>query len=178
VDETGMWMRIAHAAGVTPLTLMAGLGATIALGRQHDDVWELLGIEYPEGAWSLGDPYPDALPCLARLRDAGLRVYACGNMPAFVEDEFRPYVDGTGSAEAWDLWKPDPAFFERLIELTGAPRERIAYVGDRVDNDVAPALAAGMVGVHIRRGPWGYLQQPPAGAIRVGTLDELPGAFA
>ena len=37
----------------------------------------------------------------------------------------------------------------------------IAYVGDRADNDVGPAIAAGMVGVHIRRGPWGHLQEPP-----------------
>jgi FMN phosphatase YigB (HAD superfamily) len=54
----------------------------------------------------------------------------------------------------------------------------IAYVGDRADNDVGPAIAAGMVGVHIRRGPWGHLQEPPAGAIRITSLDELPGALA
>jgi FMN phosphatase YigB (HAD superfamily) len=59
-------------------------------------------------------------------------------------------------------------------ELIGLPVERIAYVGDRVDNDVLPALAAGMVAVHIRRGPWGYLQQPPPNAIRITSLDELP----
>jgi FMN phosphatase YigB (HAD superfamily) len=54
----------------------------------------------------------------------------------------------------------------------------IAYVGDRADNDVGPAIAAGMVGVHIRRGPWGHLQEPPDGAIRITSLDELPGALA
>jgi FMN phosphatase YigB (HAD superfamily) len=53
----------------------------------------------------------------------------------------------------------------------------IAYVGDRVDNDVAPAIAAGMVGVHIRRGPWGHLQQPPPDAIRIRSLGELPEAL-
>ncbi len=47
-----------------------------------------------------------------------------------------------------------------------------------MDNDVGPALAAGLVGVHVRRGPWGHLQEPPAAAIRIGSLDELPGAFA
>jgi FMN phosphatase YigB (HAD superfamily) len=54
------------------------------------------------------------------------------------------------------------------------PAERIAYVGDRVDNDVGPAVAYGMVGVHIRRGPWGYLQTPPDEAVRITSLDELP----
>jgi hypothetical protein len=28
--------------------------------------------------------------------------------------------------------------------------------------------------VHIRRGPWGYLHEPPAGALRIDSLDELP----
>ena len=51
-------------------------------------------------------------------------------------------------------------------------------MGDRVDNDVGPAIAAGMVAVHIRRGPWGYLQEPPDAAIRITSLDELPGALA
>jgi FMN phosphatase YigB (HAD superfamily) len=49
--------------------------------------------------------------------------------------------------------------------------------GHRDDNDVAPAIAAGMTGVHIRRGPWGYLQESPAEAIRIASLDELPGVL-
>ena len=82
-----------------------------------------------------------------------------------------------GSSERWRIWKPDPAFFARVVEAVGIPPEKIAYVGDRVDNDVGPALAAGMVGVHIRRGPWGYLQQPPPEAISIDSLDELPAAL-
>jgi hypothetical protein len=34
-----------------------------------------------------------------------------------------------------------------------------------------------MVAVHIRRGPWGHLHEPPSGAIRIRTLDELPEAL-
>ena len=63
-----------------------------------------------------------------------------------------------GISEAWGLAKPDPRFFARVAaELDLAPAE-IAYVGDRVDNDVMPAVAAGMLAVHIRRGPWGIVQ--------------------
>ena len=177
VDETGMWTRVAEAGGVTPFTLMAGLGATIALGRPHDDVWGMLDIDHPPGAWSMDDWYPDARPCLERLRRAGFRVCACGNTPAFVEQELAPLVDAAASSEGLGVWKPAPEFFERVVELAGVPAERIAYVGDRVDNDVEPALEAGMVGVHIRRGPWGHLQRPPEGAIRIRSLDELPEAL-
>jgi HAD superfamily hydrolase (TIGR01509 family) len=178
VDETGMWTRVAEAGGVTPFTLMAGLGATIALGQPHDDVWELLGIDHPAGTWVMDDWYPDALPCIARLRDAGYGVFASGNVPAFTEADLRPHFDGVASAERWGVWKPAPEFFERVVDLAGVPAARIAYVGDRVDNDVGPAIAAGMAGVHIRRGPWGYLQEPPPEAIRIRSLDELPGLLA
>ena len=51
-------------------------------------------------------------------------------------------------------------------------------MGDRVDNDVLPALEAGMAAVHIRRGPWGHLHEPPAAAIRIRSLDELPAVLA
>ncbi len=177
VDETGMWTRVAEAGGVTPFTLMAGVGATIALGRDHDDVWELLGIERPAGTWTMDDWYPDALPCLERLRAEGYRICASGNTPSFVEDDLRAHFDAVASSETWGVHKPDPEFFARVAELAGAEPGKIAYVGDRVDNDVAPALAAGMVGVHIRRGPWGHLQEPPPAAIRITSLDELPGAL-
>jgi FMN phosphatase YigB (HAD superfamily) len=177
VDETGMWTRVAEAGGVTPFTLMAGLGATIALGRPHGDVWGMLGIEHPAGTWLMDDWYPDARPCLDRLRAAGYRVCACGNTPAFVEQELAPLVDAVASSESLGVWKPAPEFFDRVVELAGVPAEKIAYVGDRVDNDVAPAIAAGMAGVHIRRGPWGHLQEPPADAIRIRSLDELPAAL-
>lgn len=177
VDETNMWTRVAAAGGVTPFTLMAGLGATIALGRPHDDVWELLGIEHPAGTWTLDDWYPDALPCLERLRAAGYRICASGNTPSSVEHGLRAHFDAVASSESWGVHKPDPAFFVRVTELAGVEPGKIAYVGDRADNDVGPAIAAGMTGVHIRRGPWGHLQEPPEGAIRIASLDELPAAL-
>jgi HAD superfamily hydrolase (TIGR01509 family) len=177
VDETAMWTRAAQAAGITPFTLMAGLGATIALERPHDEVWAMLGIDHPAGTWTMDDWYPDARPCLERLRTAGYRVGACGNTPAFVEQELAPLVDVAASSEGLGVWKPAPQFFERVVELAGVAAEKIAYVGDRVDNDVGPAIAAGLVGVHIRRGPWGHLQTPPAAAIRIESLDELPAVL-
>ena len=174
VDETNMWTRVAEAGGLTPFTLMAGLGATIALGRDHNDVWEMLGVEHPAGTWVMEDWYDDAVPCLERLRAEGYRVAAVGNTPSFVEQLLAERIEVLGSSESWGVAKPDTRFFELVAEKVGLPPDKIAYVGDRSDNDVGPALAAGMVAVHIRRGPWGYLQEPPEGAIRIRSLDELP----
>jgi len=74
--------------------------------------------------------------------------------------------------------KPDHGFFERIVELAECRADETAYVGDRMDNDVLPALAAGLVAAHVRRGPWGRLQHTPPGAIAVDSLAELPNALA
>ncbi len=74
--------------------------------------------------------------------------------------------------------KPERAFFERLVDLAGVGASEVAYVGDRADNDAGPALAAGLVAFHLRRGPWGRLQATPDGAIAIESLAELPGALA
>ena len=177
VDETGMWERAADAAGVPRFTLMGVLGGLAARGEPHSRVWSVLGVEHPASTFEADDFYPDALPCLEALRARGLLVGAVGNTPEEVEDLLRPHVDSIGSSARWGVEKPAAAFFQRVAEEAEAEASEIAYVGDRVDNDVVPALAAGMLAVHIRRGPWGHLHEPPPEALRVRTLDEVPEAL-
>ena len=174
VDETRTWEAVADECGVTRFTLMALIGATIASGEPHTRALDRLGISPSRDSFFLDQWYPDALPCLARLRDTGLTIGAIGNMAVEHEELIRPHVAFVSSSERIGAEKPSPEFFAHVAELAGAAPERIAYVGDRVDNDVAPALEAGMVAVHIRRGPWGYLQEPPAAAVKIQSLDELP----
>jgi HAD superfamily hydrolase (TIGR01549 family) len=174
VDETSLWQGAAEAAGVTPFTLMGVVGGLAARGEHHSRAWEILGVEAPASTWSERDFYSDALPCLARLQRLGFRVGAVGNTPAETEAMLRPHVEFVGSSGRWGIEKPSPAFFERIVAEVGLAPERIAYVGDRVDNDIDPAIAAGLVAVHIRRGPWGHLHSPPAQAIAIRSLDELP----
>ena len=158
------------------------------LGRVEEGAGLALddGLERSAGAWdsivySTDDLYPDALECLERLRAAGLVVGVAGNQTAALEAWARsselPVDVVTGSASL-GVRKPDREFFERLVDLVGAPASEVAYVGDRADNDAGPALAAGLVSVHLRRGPWGMLQPTPAGAVAIESLAELPGALA
>jgi len=104
-------------------------------------------------------------------------VGAVGNTPLETEELLREHVDVLGSSGRWGVEKPAPEFFDRVLETVELAPDEVAYVGDRVDNDVEPALAAGMVAVHVRRGPWGYLHEPPAAAIRIGSLAELREAL-
>ena len=122
------------------------------------------------------DLHGDALACLAALRARGLRLGAAGNMRAVHEAFLRPHVDFVGSSERWGVQKPDAGFFSRMVEEAGAPAEEILYVGDRVDNDVLPALAAGLHAVRIRRGAHARVESPD-GTVTIGSLDELPEAL-
>ena len=178
VDETPMWERAADAAGVPRFTLMGVLGGLAARGDPHSRAWEILEVERPSFAWEHTTLYADAVPCLLRLRGSGLLVGVVGNTPAEAEELFRGHVQLVGSSARWGVEKPAPAFFARIVDETGLSPGEISYVGDRVDNDVRPALAVGMVAVHIRRGPWGHLHDPPPAAITIRSLDELPDALA
>ena len=177
IDETGLWERAADAAGVPRFTLMGVLGGLAARGEHHSSVWEILGADPPASTWGPDDFYPDALPCLARLRSQGFLVGAVGNTPVETEELLRQHVDLVGSSGRWGVEKPAPEFFGRIVDVSGFSAEEIAYVGDRVDNDIRPAIEAGMLAVHVRRGPWGYLYDAPPRAIPIHSLAELPEAL-
>jgi HAD superfamily hydrolase (TIGR01549 family) len=197
VNETRQWGSWADWLGIPRLTFFAVLGGLIERGEHHRRVFELLrpGIDLArerairaEAGYSehfeRADFYPDAIPCLEALRRAGYRIGLAGNQPGGVEDVLRAMnlpVDLIASSASWGVEKPSPEFFARVAALAGVPPANIAYVGDRVDNDVVPAATAGMLAVFLRRGPWGFLQAEHPGAalasLRLDSLDALPHAF-
>jgi HAD superfamily hydrolase (TIGR01662 family) len=127
------------------------------------------------------DLYPDARSCLDKLRQLGFRVGVAGNQTARAERLLRGLklpVDFIGTSDGWGVEKPSPPFFERIIAECRCPPGEIAYVGDRLDNDIRPAVAAGMVAVLVQRGPWGYIHAADPDVaranLRVESLDELP----
>ena len=137
------------------------------------------GIERPTTWWNdlsydLDDLYPDALACLQAVGALGLRVGIVGNQTAAMERWARTAAlpaDVISSSASLGVRKPDPRFFQRIVELAGCDPAEVAYVGDRVDNDVLPAAAAGLVAIHVRRGPVG---QPGAHAPGSRTRPRRP----
>jgi FMN phosphatase YigB (HAD superfamily) len=197
VDETRQWGEWADWLGIPRLTFFGALGGLIARGEHHRRVFELLrpGIDLAreraaraEAGYSehfeRSDFYPDAIPCLAALRRAGYLIGLAGNQPEGVEDVLRAMdlpVDLIASSASWGVEKPAAEFFARVAALAGVPPAKIAYVGDRVDNDVAPSALAGMLAIFLRRGPWAILQAEHPDAtrahIRLDSLDALPQAL-
>ena len=191
IDESRVWSVWAQVLGIPRLTLMAALGAEVALGEDHVQAFDLVGVpdwrdhweevERVYGGFTADDCYPDALPAVQELCARGYRVAIVANQPARRTPELRAIgfdPDVMAMSDEMGVHKPDPAFFARILQVSGLPAEAIAYVGDRVDNDVVPAAQAGMVAVHVRRGPWGVLQSDWPGAeraaLRAGSLAELP----
>lgn len=186
VDESRAWAEQAAEAGVTPFALMGVLGALIARGDDHRRLWSVLGVDKPArpAPIEVADLYPDALPCLRAAAACGLVVGIAGNQPAGAEAQLRAAgfsPSFIASSTAWGVEKPSPAFFARVSNEAHLAPESILYVGDRLDNDVLPARAAGMRTAFIRRGPWGYLhaERPDAGLadLRLDALAELTEAL-
>ena len=188
VDETRAWQAWADALGVPRLTLLGVLGGLAVGGDDHRRVFELVapGADLEAAAarlevtgYEARDLYADALPCLVELRARGLAVGVCGNQPEATEAFLRELgvpLDLVGSSARWGVEKPEPAFYARIAAELALPPAAIAHVGDRVDNDIVPARAAGLVAVHLRRGPWGVLQARwPEAAQAHLSLDGLAG---
>jgi HAD superfamily hydrolase (TIGR01509 family) len=189
IDETRVWSIWADVLGIPRLTFMAAFGAVVARGGEHSGVFPLIGVSdwrtfLPEvqaryGGFRPDDLYPDAIPALAAFRVAGYRVAIIANQPAERTAELRALgveAEVMAMSDAMGVAKPDPAFYTRALELLGDPDPAdVAYVGDRPDNDVRPAAAAGMRSVWIRRGPWGVIEPapPPEAALAVASLTEL-----
>lgn len=197
VDETRAWSAWADYLGVPRLTFLAALGAVVARGGDHDEVFSLFRPDvdvraaladpaavYLRDAVRAADLYPDATPCLTALTTAGYRLGVVGNQPSRAEAIFREGsvpIELVASSATWGVAKPDPAFFARIASELDLPPDEIAYVGDRLDNDIGPAARAGMAAVFVRRGPWAWIQagrdRPRDAAAVIESLDELPEAL-
>jgi HAD superfamily hydrolase (TIGR01662 family) len=198
VDETRPWGEWADWLGVPRLTMFAVLGGVIARGEEHQRAAQIvrpnidLATESARRREIMGttwvhvdDLYPDALPALRALREAGYRLGVAGNQPLETERVIADLdvpLDLVATSAGLGVAKPDPAFFSRVAEALDLEAREIAYVGDRVDNDVRPAAAAGMRAIFIRRGPWAFLQAtdgpPPEASATIDSLLELPEVLA
>jgi HAD superfamily hydrolase (TIGR01662 family) len=186
VDETSSWAAWARHLGVSPFTMMATLGGTIARGEPHQHAVELVApghdirADRPDWEPSLDDLYADAIPCLRRLSEAGYRLGVVGNQPPSSEPFLAALgvsLDFVASSGSWGVAKPAPEFFTRVADQFALPPDQVLYVGDRLDNDILPAKAVGMRAVLIRRGPWGVMHARDPNASQadavLASLDDL-----
>ncbi|MEU7044919.1 HAD family hydrolase [Streptomyces varsoviensis] len=187
VDETREYGTWADWLGVPRHTFAATFGAVIAQGRDYRQTFQEFRPDFDlyeerEKRAAAGKPehfgeedlYSDVRPALAQLRADGFWLGIAGNQTVraggILRELFAGDVDLIGTSDDWGTSKPDPEFFVRVAQVVPFASDEILYVGDRLDNDIRPAAAAGMKTALIRRGPWGTIQQHDPEADRIATI--------
>ncbi|HZB06185.1 MAG TPA: HAD family hydrolase [Thermoleophilaceae bacterium] len=119
-------------------------------------------------------PYPDVLPALGELRERGVTLVIASNWDCSLPDWLGPtgimeLVDGVVTSAEVGVAKPEARVFERALAIAGAEPGEALHAGDKVDNDVEGAVAAGIRAVLVQREG-----EPPAGVAAIRSLRELP----
>ena len=193
IDETTEYGTWADWLGIPRHTFSAMFGAVIARGGDYREVFQHFkpGFNLAEERQSrldagLGeffnarDLYADVRPCLEQLKAEGYIVGVAGNQTARAGrllHELNLPADFIVTSADLGAEKPHVAFFVELVERQGLVPEETVYVGDRFENDILPAQQAGLRGVLLRRGPWGFVNEahPDAKAAdaRISSLQDL-----
>lgn len=112
--------------------------------------------------WDCGGErlYPNCAEVLAAIREK-YRLGIIANQPAGSEQRLktfgiRQYFDVVAASAEMGFAKPDRQIFQAAMERADSIPSECIMVGDRLDNDIAPAAAVGMRTVWIRQG-WGAL---------------------
>ncbi|MCL4287235.1 MAG: HAD-IA family hydrolase [Thermoleophilia bacterium] len=135
------------AASLAGLRVESAAVLSAGLGRE-------IGVEAMMDAIRF-EPYPDAAPALAALRERGLRTVCVSNwdyeLPAVLERiGLADAIDGVVTSAAAGARKPDPAIFAPALAIAGCTAAEALHVGDS-DEDVAGARAAGIDVLRIDR---------------------------
>jgi FMN phosphatase YigB (HAD superfamily) len=181
VDETRSWQGWAGELGVTYDALWEALCADVREGLSHRhtmqslapgrDIMAIRRARLAMDAPLEDDLYPDVRPAFAALKARGARIGIAGNQPLEAAPALEAMELGAefiATSAGWGVQKPHPRFFEEVLKACGCAPQDITYVGDRVDNDVLPALAAGMRAAYVPRGLWavvGGSPVPPLSAL-------------
>ncbi|WP_240799130.1 HAD family hydrolase [Streptomyces sp. A0958] len=196
IRDDRYWASWADWLGVPPHTLSALVGAAVAQGRDSADALTLLrpGMDVTEAAHARAaagrgehldesDLYPDVRPALARLRELGVRVVVAGNGTAKAGELLRALdlpADLVATSGEWGVAPPDPEFFARVLDASGADPRATLYVGAHPARGLFPAKSSGLRAAHIRRGAAGYWWADHPDVVEtadfhVSALTELPG---
>ncbi|MEV0170554.1 HAD family hydrolase [Streptomyces sp. NPDC050803] len=187
VDETTEYGTWADWLGVPRHTFHSMFGAVIAQGRDYRETFQEFRPGFDlyaerEARAEAGKPetfgeadlYPDVRDALATLRADGLWLGIAGNQTVragrILRELFSADVDLIGTSDDWGASKPDPKFFDRVAEVVPTEVDEMLYVGDRVDNDLRPAVAAGMHTALVHRGPWATIQWHTEEAEKLPTF--------
>lgn len=129
--------------------------------------------------------YPDAISTLSTLCERGYRLGIIANQNLGLNERLADFgiskfFDIVVSSAEVGCSKPDRKIFEWALSLASCKAEECVMVGDRLDNDMAPAKAVGMKTVWIRNGlarHQAYELGKDIADRQIGSLSELLSLF-
>ncbi len=160
--------------------LLRGIGRKrgVSLDRRQ---WDQFSWLWYEPLSKLGRVEPDIRETLAKLGALGLKLGIVSN--TFVSGHsIEKHLEQVGILEffpvrlysyEYDFRKPNRQLFEIAAEHIGEAPEHIAYVGDRIDKDIIPALRLGMTAI-LKAAYTNIGKTPPDGAHKIMHLSDLP----
>lgn len=100
--------------------------------------------------------FPDTADVLRYLFDKGYTLGIIANQVAGSEQRLegwgiRQYFNSVTASTEEGVFKPDLEIFRRAFDKADCSAENSVMIGDRLDNDIAPAKALGMMTVWVRR---------------------------
>lgn len=118
--------------------------------------------------------YPDSLPVLKRIKEAGLVLGLISNFEDWLEGmliemEVANLFDEMVISGKEGIEKPDPQIFKVALERAGVEASQAIYVGDDPVIDAAGSAAVGMTGILIDRNE----RHPAHDGPRIRSLEEL-----
>ena len=151
--------------------VLDGAGVPRTTGRDHA-LAEIYAYHQSENIW---ETVPDDVrPALAALRDLGVTLAVASNANGVLRRVLdrvglTPYFDVICDSCVEGVEKPDPRFFEIVMERAGGRRESTMHVGDLYHVDVAGARNTGISAMLFDP----YDLYPDADVERVRSLSEL-----
>ena len=126
-------------------------------------------------------PFPDAASTLKELKRRAFRLGVIANQNIGTVQRLKnwnllQYFDVIAASAELGMAKPDPAIFEWALKQACCKAQNAVMVGDRMDNDIAPANRLGMHTVRLKRGLGAY-HEPQSNdekpEFTISTLAEL-----
>jgi HAD superfamily hydrolase (TIGR01549 family) len=151
----------------------------LSLPSSMRDVFKLVQYQH-----ALERPFvgtSDALNRLsARFRLGVIANQSAGTDSRMCQHGWRGVFSVCISSTEEKLKKPDPAIFQLALDRAGCRADQAVMVGDRIDNDIAPAKALGMTTIRLRQG-LAAVQEPRDSSheadITLDAIYALPAAL-
>jgi putative hydrolase of the HAD superfamily len=162
------------------LLLLRGIGTKKGI-KLSKEQWRHFAWLWYEPLGQLGKAEAGIKDTLAALKQMGLKLGIVSN--TFVHKaSLEKHLEQVGILDffpvrlysyEFDFRKPDARMFEIAAEKVGEMVENILFVGDRINKDIAPAMAAGMQAV-LKAAYTNVGRKAPRGVRKINQLSELP----